>query len=61
MSTKPGFIRAMWDGEMESEEKLKELTGIKSRCILEDADPISDVCMISGKPAKYLVVWGIQY
>ena len=61
MNDKPGFIKAMWCGEEECELKMKEIKGTKSRCILEDAKPISDKCVCCGKPAKHLVVWGIQY
>ncbi len=31
--TKPGFIRAMWCGDRECEDKLKEIAGVTSRCI----------------------------
>ena len=43
------------------ELKMKEIRGTKSRCILENATPISDKCVCCGKEAKHLVVWGIQY
>lgn len=59
---KPGFIKAMWCGDVECENKIKDETGgVKSRCILEKDEPISDVCACCGKPAKHLVVWGRQY
>jgi prolyl-tRNA synthetase len=59
---KPGFIKAMWCGETECEEKLKEETGgVKSRCIPFFEEHISDVCVCCGKPAKHMVVWGRQY
>ena len=61
MNTKPGFIKAMWCGDEECELKMKEIKGTKSRCILEDHEHIDDKCIVCGKPAKYLVVWGIQY
>ena len=56
----PGFVKAMWCGDNECELKVKEIRGTKSRCILED-DSIDDKCAICGRPAKHLVVWGIQY
>ena len=59
---KPGFIRAMWCGETECEEKLKEETGgVKSRCIPFVEEKLSDVCVCCGKPARHMVVWGRQY
>ena len=61
MDTKPGFIKAMWCGEEECELKMKEIKGTKSRCILEDHEHIDDKCIVCGKQARELVVWGIQY
>lgn len=57
----PGFIKADWCGRSECEAKLKDKTSIKSRCILENEKLITGKCAICGKPAKELVVWGIQY
>ncbi len=59
---KPGFIKAMWCGDSECEDKLKDATGgVKSRCIPFEEEHISDVCVCCGKPAKKMVVWGRQY
>ena len=59
---KPGFIRAMWCGETECEEKLKDVTGgVKSRCIPFSEDTLSDTCVCCGKKAKHMVIWGRQY
>ena len=60
MNTKPGFIKASWCGNQECEEKMKEIKGTKSRCIIED-NPKNKTCIVCGKEAKHLVVWGIQY
>lgn len=56
-----GFIKADWCGRSECEVKLKDKTSIKSRCILENEKLITGKCAICGKPAKELVIWGIQY
>lgn len=61
MDTQPGFIKAMWCGDEACEMKMKEIKGTKSRCILEDEKKIDDKCVVCGKDAKHLVVWGIQY
>lgn len=61
LETQPGFIHAMWCGDPVCEEKIKEIRGCKSRCILEDKEPIDDKCVCCGKKAKHYVVWGIQY
>lgn len=59
---KPGFIKAMWCGDTECEEKLKDATGgVKSRCIPFEEEQLSDVCVCCGKPAKHQVYWGKQY
>ena len=61
-SNKPGFIKAMWCGDAECEEKLKDVTGgVKSRCIPFEEEHIGDTCVCCGKPAKYMVYWGRQY
>ena len=61
MDTQPGFIKAMWCGDEACELKMKEIKGTKSRCILEDEKKIDDKCVVCGKDANHLVVWGIQY
>lgn len=55
----PGFVKAPWCGNIKCEEKLKEESGIKSRCILDEE--VTGKCAICGEEAKHLVVWGIQY
>ena len=45
----------------ECEARMKEIRGTKSRCILDDHEHIDDKCIVCGKDAKELVVWGIQY
>ena len=58
----PGFIKAMWCGETECEEKVKELTGgVKSRCIPFNEENLAPTCVCCGKPAKHMLVWGRQY
>ena len=59
---KPGFIRAMWCGERECEDKLKEELGITSRCIpLEGEEHLADTCVCCGKKAKHMLYWGKAY
>jgi prolyl-tRNA synthetase len=61
-NTKPGFIRAMWCGDVECENKIKEDLAVTSRCMpFNDQEHISDVCACCGKPAKKLVYWGKAY
>ncbi len=61
MDNEPGFIKADWCGDPECELKMKEIKGLKSRCILENEKPITGKCVVCNKEAKHLVVWGIQY
>ena len=56
-----GYIKAMWCGSEECEEKIHDLTGAKSRCIPFEQEHISDTCVCCGKPASKMVVWGRQY
>ena len=61
INNKPGFIKAMWCGNQECEDKIKELTQGTSRCMPFDQEHISDVCVCCGKPAKKMVYWGRAY
>ena len=58
---KPGFIKAMWCGDRACEDKLKEETGVTSRCIPFEQTEISDKCVCCGKPAKKMLYWGKAY
>jgi prolyl-tRNA synthetase len=55
------FIRAYWDGSEESEVKVKDDTKATIRCILEDIDGTDAKCIVSGKPAKHLVIFAKAY
>ena len=59
--TKPGFIRAMWCGDRECEDKLKEIAGVTSRCIPFEQHEIGDTCVCCGKKADKMLYWGKAY
>ena len=61
MKNNPGFVKADWCGDAVCEAKMKEIQGTKSRCILENEEHINGKCIVCGKKAKHLVLWGIQY
>lgn len=61
ISSHPGFVKAMWCGNKECEDKIKEIKGTKSRCIPFEQEHISDKCVCCDKDAKEMVIWGIQY
>jgi len=60
LNTQPGFIHGDWCGDTACEEKIKEIKGCKSRCIINEK-LITGKCVCCGKPAKYHVIWGVQY
>ena len=61
MNENQGFIKAMWCGDEACENKIRELTGAKSRCIPFEQEHISDTCVCCGKKADKMVIWGRQY
>ena len=56
-----GFVKAMWCGDEACEDRVKELTGVGSRCIPFAQEHLSDTCVCCGKPAHQLVYWGKAY
>ena len=58
---KAGFVKAMWCGEQECEEKIKEDMSVTSRCMPYDQECLSDTCVYCGKTAKKMVYWGKAY
>jgi len=58
-----GFIKAPWCGNEECEDKVKELTGVGSRCIPLGEQDIGDdeVCVCCGKKAHHHVLWAKAY
>ena len=61
MNTNQGFIKTMWCGDVECENKIKDLTAAKSRCMPFVQEKLSDTCVCCGKKADKMVVWGRQY
>ena len=60
-NTKSGFIKSMWCGSRECEDKLKEVAGVSSRCIPVEQEDIGDTCPLYGKHADKMVYWGKAY
>ena len=56
-----GYVKTMWCGDEECENKVKEVTGAHSRCMPFDQEHISDICPVCGKKADKMIVWGRQY
>ncbi len=61
MEENQGFIKAAWCGKTECEEKIREITGAKSRCIPFENEHVSDTCVCCGEKAIHTVIWGRQY
>ena len=61
INEKPGFVKAMWCGCKECEDKIKEATAATSRCIPFKQEQLSDKCVCCGKPATKMVYWGRAY
>lgn len=56
-----GLVMAMWCGDEACEDKVKEETGVGSRCIPFNQENLDDKCVCCGKPAKHMVMWGNAY
>ena len=56
-----GFVRCGWDGDSETELKIKEETKATIRCIPFNEDPKELKCVYSGKKAKHEVIYAKAY
>ncbi len=61
LEEKGGFISAHWDGTVETEHKIKELTKATIRCIPFDAKEENGSCVYTGKPSKVRVLFAKAY
>ena len=61
LENKGGFISAHWDGTMETEDKIKELTKATIRCIPFDNPQEDGKCVYSGNPSKERVLFAKAY
>ena len=58
---KQGFVKAMWCGETECEEAIKEETGASTRCMPFVQESIGETCVHCKKPAKTMIYFGKAY
>ncbi len=58
---KAGFVKAMWCGNQECEDIIKEKLSVTSRCMPFEQDKLADTCVCCGKPAAKMVYWGKAY
>ena len=61
LEEKGGFISAHWDGTIETENKIKEITKATSRCIPLEGNIEEGVCVYSGKPSKQRILFAKAY
>ena len=61
LETKGGFVSAHWDGTIETEQKIKELTKATIRCIPFDNKEEKGNCVFSGKPSAERVLFAKAY
>jgi prolyl-tRNA synthetase len=61
LENKGGFVSAHWDGTPESEAAIQEETKATIRCIPIEIVEEEGVCIYSGKPSKYRVLFAKAY
>ncbi len=61
IENKGGFVSAHWDGTIETEDKIKELTKATIRCIANDVKEEEGVCVFTGKKSNRRVLFAKAY
>ncbi|HRE52800.1 MAG TPA: proline--tRNA ligase [Flavitalea sp.] len=61
LKEKGGFIAAHWDGEPETETKIKELTKATIRCIPLNNKREKGKCILTGKESEQRVLFAVAY
>ncbi len=61
IENKGGFVSAHWDGTIETEDKIKELTKATIRCIPNDAKEEAGTCIYTGKESSRRVLFAKAY
>ena len=59
--SKGGFVRCGWDGNPETEAKIKQDTKATIRCIPFDEEPKELTCVLTGQKAKHEVIFAKAY
>lgn len=58
---KSGFVKAMWCGNRECEDRIKEELSVTSRCMPFAQETLADTCVCCGQKATKMVYWGRAY
>jgi len=61
LKNKGGFISAHWDGTVETEEKIKEITKATIRCLPLEGELEDGFCVYSKKPSNRRVLFAKAY
>ncbi len=61
LKEKPGFIKAHWDGTIETENRIKEETKATIRFIPTDPELEDGKCVYTGRPSKFRVTFAKSY
>ena len=61
IENKGGFVLAHWDGTIETEDKIKELTKATIRCIPNDSKEETGSCVFTGNPSVKRVLFAKAY
>jgi prolyl-tRNA synthetase len=61
LENKGGYAKVMWSGEQEVLDQIKEKYSATARCLPFDQTPFAKTCLISGKPAKFVVIIAKAY
>ena len=61
LDTKTGFLSCHWDGTVETEEEIKNLTKATIRCIPLDAKEEKGKCILTGAPSSKRVLFAKAY
>lgn len=61
LDEKGGFVSAHWDGTVETEHKIKEMTKATIRCIPLDNPAEAGKCVLTGQPSSQRVLFARAY
>jgi prolyl-tRNA synthetase len=61
MEKRPGFVKAMWCGDRDCEDKIKAEISVTIRCIPFEQEDLGEVCPFCGKKATKMAYYAKAY
>ena len=61
LNNKLGYAKMMWSGDQADLDVIKEKFQATARALPFNQTPFSDKCLVSGKPAKHVVIVARAY